>query len=293
VRVASLQYWIRPVQRFEDFVAQVRGLVETAADYGARLLVFPEYFTIQLLTLNDVRRPLTRQVRDLARLAPRIVQTMADLARANGLFIVAGSMPTADPDDGEMLYNDAYLFSPEGECDFQGKMHMTRWESEDWLVSPRDHLKLFETDFGKLAINICYDVEFPELARAAARQGATLLVVPSCTDERQGFLRVRYCAQARAIENSMYVVHASTVGSLPMVAGVSLNYGQASILTPSDFAFARDGILAEGVVNQETMVIADLNLEAIARARTEATVLPLRDSERTEQVIANSQQVAL
>jgi predicted amidohydrolase len=293
VRVASLQYWIRPVQRFEDFVAQVRGLVETAADYGARLLVFPEYFTIQLLTLNDVRRPLTRQVRDLARLAPRIVQTMADLARANGLFIVAGSMPTADPDDGEMLYNDAYLFSPEGECDFQGKMHMTRWESEDWLVSPRDHLKLFETDFGKLAINICYDVEFPELARAAARQGATLLVVPSCTDERQGFLRVRYCAQARAIENSMYVVHASTVGSLPMVAGVSLNYGQASILTPSDFAFSRDGIIAEGVVNQETMVIADLNLASVAHARTDATVLPLRDSERTESVVAASELVPL
>ncbi len=289
VRVASLQYWIRPVDTFDEFVAQARGLVETAADYRANLIVFPEYFTIQLLTLNDVRRPLTRQIRDLAKLAPRIVETMRALAEENSIHIVAGSMLTADPDDPETLYNDSYLFTPDGGFDFQGKMHMTRWEAEDWHVQPRDHLKIFQTDFGKLAINICYDVEFPELARVAARKGATLLVVPSCTDERQGFLRVRYCAQARAIENSMYVVHASTVGSLPSVPGVSLNYGQASILTPSDFQFARDGVLAEGVVNQETMVIADLNIDTIEHSRTEATVLPLRDSQRTAQVIANAE----
>jgi len=136
-------------------------------------------------------------------------------------------------------------------------------------------------------------VEFPELARAAARQGAQILVCPSCTDERQGFLRVRYCAQARAIENSMFVVHSSTVGSLPMVPAVSLNYGQASILTPSDFSFARDGILAEGVVNQETMVIGDINIKTIMDARTSATVLPLRDSERTETVVASSETISL
>jgi len=293
VRVAALQYWIRPVDSFDEFEGQVKGLVETAGDYGCRLLVFPEYFTIQLLTLDDVSRPIERQVRTLCRHVPRFVDMMSRLAAANGLYIVAGSIPVADEADPELIYNDCYFFNPSGEYDVQGKMHMTRWEDEDWHVLPRDVLKVFDTDFGRLAITICYDVEFPELARAAARQGANLLVVPSCTDERQGFLRVRYCAQARAIENSMYVIHSSTVGSLPMVPGVSLNYGQASILTPSDFAFSRDGILAEGVVNQETMVIGELNLEAIANARTTATVLPLRDSERTATVVANSELVAL
>jgi predicted amidohydrolase len=127
-------------------------------------------------------------------------------------------------------------------------------------------------------------VEFPELARAAAREGVSVLIVPSCTDDRQGFQRVRYCAHARAIENQMYVVHSSTVGSLPMVPAVSLNYGQASILTPSDFPFSRDGILAEGLPNQETMVIGELNLETLIESRETGTVLPLRDSVASSEV---------
>jgi len=131
------------------------------------------------------------------------------------------------------------------------------------------------------------------VARAAARLGSHLLIVPSCTDDRQGFLRVRYCAHARAIENQMYVIQSSTVGSLPMVPAVSLNYGQASILTPSDFAFARDGILAEGIPNQETMVIAELNLETIAYSRDYGTVLPLRDSAATVALLANPRMVEL
>ena len=94
---------------------------------------------------------------------------------------------------------------------------MTRFETEEWNVSPDSDLHVFDTEFGRMAVAICYDVEFPEIARAAAREGAHILAVPSCTDDRQGFLRVRYCAQARAIENQMYVIHASTVGSLPMV----------------------------------------------------------------------------
>jgi predicted amidohydrolase len=175
----------------------------------------------------------------------------------------------------------------------QGKMHMTRFENEDWIVSPRNKMRIFETPFGKVAIAICYDVEFPEIARAAALRDAHILVVPSCTDDRQGFLRVRYCAQARAIENQMYVVHSGTVGSLPMMPAVSLNYGQASILTPSDFPFSRDGILAEGNPNQEMMVIGELNLKTIADTRSTGTVLPLLDSRRTSEVTAEPEMVAL
>jgi len=170
---------------------------------------------------------------------------------------------------------------------------MTRFEREDWKISPRNKLKVFETDFGKVAVAICYDVEFPEIARAAARLGANILLVPSCTDERQGYLRVRYCAQARSIENQMYVVQAHTVGSLPMVPAVSLNYGQAAILTPSDFAFSRDGILGEGTPNQEMMVIGELNLDTIMSTRASGTVLPLQDSTHTAMMVAQPEVVPL
>ena len=190
------------------------------------------------------------------------------------------------------VYNQCFFFGRRAIAARKASW-LTRFESEDWRVSPHSSLKIFETSFGKVAVAICYDVEFPEIARAAARQDAHTLIVPRCTDERQGFLRVRYCAHARAIENQMYVIHSSTVGSLPMIPAASLNYGQAAILTPSDFAFSRDGIMAEGVFNQEMMVIGELNLKTIADARSTATTLPLRDSQNTAERVAKVEVIAL
>ncbi len=284
IRVGSLQYYIRPVQAFAQFVDQVEALVETAADYKCRLLVFPEYFTVQLLTLGDVKRPIDQQVRDLATQVPAYLDVMQRMARKHSMYILGGTIPVMEDGD-ERVYNQAFFFGPSGAYGVQGKLHMTRFENEEWNVKPRTGLRVFETDFGRLAITICYDVEFPEIARAAAWLDAHVLLVPSCTDDRQGFLRVKYCAHARSIENQMYVIVSHTVGSLPMVPAVHLNYGQAAILTPSDFPFSRDGILAEGNPNQEMMVIGELNLRTIVETRSSGTVLPLLDSRRTTELV--------
>jgi predicted amidohydrolase len=290
LRVAALQYFIRPLQTFEQFRDQVIGLAETAADYKAQLLVFPEYFTLQLLTLGNLKRPLAEQVRSLAEQEGPFTQLFEDLASRHRLYIVAGTIPHLNVSG--TVSNVCHVFGPDGRRGMQPKLHMTRFERE-WNVVPGAGLNVFQTSFGRMAVAICYDVEFPEVARAAARAGAQILVVPSCTDDRQGFLRVRYCAQARAIENQMYVIHSSTVGSLPMVPAVSLNYGQAAIYTPSDFAFARDGILAEGIPNQETMVVAELNLETIAESYEGGTVVPLRDSSATMDLVGTPALVTL
>lgn len=260
--------------------------METAADYDCHLVVFPEYFTVQLLTLNNIKRPIDEQIRSLAAQVPRFIELMSNLARKNRIYIVAGTIPVMERNT---VYNDSFFFSPSGNFGVQGKLHMTRFESEEWRVSARSQIKVFEIEFGRVGIAICYDVEFPEIVRVMANEGANILVVPSCTDDRQGFLRVRYCAQARAIENQMYVIQSCTVGSLPMVPAVHLNYGQASILTPSDFPFSRDGILAEGNPNIEMMVIGELNLKTIQESRSFGTVLPLLDSRRTAEIIKQTQ----
>ena len=292
LRVATLQYFIRPVDRFETFRDQVVALADTAADYDCRLLVFPEYFTVQLLTLGDLSRPMPQQVRALSQHVPAYLELMSGLAKRHHLYLVGGTIPVQDEQTGE-LHNEAFFFGPTGEYGVQGKLHMTRFESEEWQVSARSTLRIFDTEFGKTAIAICYDVEFPEIARAAALAGAHILLVPSCTDDRHGFLRVRYCAQARAIENQMYVIVSHTVGSLPMAPAVSLNYGQAAILTPSDFPFSRDGVLAEGQPNQEMMVIGELNLQTILEARTAGTVIPLHDSQRRQRVSVTTEEMTL
>ncbi len=284
IRIASLQYFVRPVRAFSDFRAQVEALLETAVDYNCQLVVFPEYFTVQLLTLGNVRRPIEEQIRDLASQRENYVSLFSELAKKFKVYVVGGTIPVIE-DSAPHVYNECHFFGPSGDFGVQGKLHMTRFENEEWKITPRTQLRLFETSYGRVAVAICYDVEFPEIARAAARQEAHILVVPSCTDDRQGFLRVRYCAHARAIENQMYVIQSHTVGSLPMVPAVHLNYGQAAILTPSDFPFARDGILAEGNVNQEMMVIGELNLETITHSRVTGTVLPLEDSRRTARLV--------
>jgi predicted amidohydrolase len=101
--------------------------------------------------------------------------------------------------------------------------------------------------------------------------------VPFCTDNRQGYMRVRYCAQARAIENQCFVVLSGNVGNLPNVHNMDIQYAQSCILTPCDFPFARDGIAAEATENVETLTITDVNLADLSWARAEGTVRNLAD----------------
>lgn len=284
LRIGSLQYYIRPVRSFDEFALQVEALVESSRDYKIKLLVFPEYFTTQLLTLGNTKRPIVEQIHDLATQEQKIVNLISELAIKNKMIIVGGTLPGYDESKLKIL-NKCYVFSPTGSMEMQAKIHMTRFENEEWMISPGTRLKVFECSYGKFAVAICYDVEFPELARAAARLGAHFLVVPSCTDDRHGYLRVRYCAQARAIENQMYVIHSPTVGSLPTVPAVSLNYGMAAIYCPSDYGFPRDGIVAEGTVNQESTVIGEINIDLIEESRKTGTVLPLRDSKTSDEIL--------
>ena len=141
-----------------------------------------------------------------------------------------------------------------------------------WNIEGGDSLTAIPTDCGPIGVLICYDAEFPELARHLTDQGMQLLFVPFCTDERQSYLRVRYCCQARAVENQIYVVMSGNVGNLPNVANMDIQYAQSCILTPCDFPFARDGIAADTTPNVETVAIADIRPQTLMAARNNGTV---------------------
>lgn len=280
VRIAAIQYMLRPIATFEEFANQVAFFVDSARDYKSHFVLFPEFFTMQLLSTTgpagpgaELRDP-ARAVRWLAQRRPDYEALFRRLAVENELYIIGGTHPVEE--DGR-IYNAAFLFTPHGKVFQQRKVHLTRSEKGAYQMSRGDEFCVFETDYGKIAILVCYDVEFPEATRIVAEAGAEILFVPSCTDERQGFFRVRYCAHARAIENQIYVAVAGTVGHLPQVPHMSTNYGQAAILTPNDFYFARDGIAAEGMVNQEQLVISDVDLALLDERRANGTVIPLND----------------
>ncbi len=273
VRIAAVQYLLRPIASFEDFVHQVEFFVRSAKDYKAHFLLFPEFFTMQLLSYIKEPAP-AMAVRRLARMAPEYEALFTRLAQETGIYIIGGTHPVFQRGK---VFNAAHLFTPNGQVFRQKKVHLTPTESGPYQLSRGHGLYLYHTDFGNIAILICYDVEFPEVARVMCEAGAEILFVPSCTDGREGFCRVRYCAQARAIENQVYVAMTGTVGNLPLVPYMNTNYGQAAILTPSDYFFARDGIAAEGTINQEQMIVADVDLDLLDEQRVNGSVIPLQD----------------
>jgi predicted amidohydrolase/GNAT superfamily N-acetyltransferase len=275
MRVCAVQYEQRRISGWDDLVAQVEYFVDTADMYDCHLLVFPEVFTAQMFSAWGRELTLSACVERLAALHADYLAMFTRLARAHGLYIVGGSVPVRR-DDGR-LYNVAHLFSPGGEVHTQDKLHVTPNEQQWWGISPGHGLSLFETPYGRLAILICYDSEFPELSRMLVDAGADVIIVPFSTDERKAYQRVRSCCAARAVENAVYVVLAGNVGGLPHTQAMALNFGQAAVLTPSDFSFPMNAILAEGVVNTQTVVIADLDLSSLEHSREHGTVRPLVD----------------
>jgi predicted amidohydrolase/ribosomal protein S18 acetylase RimI-like enzyme len=273
VRIAAIQYLLRPIACFEDFAKQVEFFVRSAKEYRAHFVLFPEFFTMQLLSYINEPAPALA-VRRLARMTHEYEALFMRLAQETGIYIIGGTHPVFQRGK---IFNAAHLFTPNGRVFRQKKVHLTSTESGPYQLSRGHGLYLYHTDFGNIAILICYDVEFPELARVMAEAGAEILFVPSCTDGREGFCRVRYCAQARAIENQVYVAMTGTVGNLPLVPYMATNYGQAAILTPSDYFFARDGIAAEGTINQEQLVVADVDLDLLDEQRVNGSVIPLQD----------------
>ena len=273
VRIAAIQYLLRPISCFEDFSTQVEFFVRSAHDYGSHFVLFPEYFTMQLLSYLREAAP-ARAVRRLAQLAPDYDALFKRLAAETGMYIIAGTHPVIQ--EGK-LFNAAHLFTPNGRVFRQKKVHLTPPEKHLYQMSRGHGFYVYHTDYGRIALLVCYDVEFPEAARVLAQGGAQIIFVPSCTDERQAYCRVRYCAQARAIENQIYVAMAGTVGNLPDVPCMATHYGQSVIMTPSDYFFARDGIAAEGTINQEQMVISDLDLKLLKEQQVSGTVIPLND----------------
>jgi predicted amidohydrolase/ribosomal protein S18 acetylase RimI-like enzyme len=268
VRVAAVQYQMRAIKSFDEFAQQCEFFVDTACDYRMDFLLFPELVTTQLLALVPAARP-GLAARRLQEMTPNYLELFTRLAMKYNVNIIGGSHLTVEDD---RLYNIAYLFRRDGTVEKQYKLHITPSEARWWGVSPGNEVQVLDTDCGKIAILICYDVEFPELARIAASKGANVLFVPFNTDIRSGYLRVRACAQARCIENGMYAILAGPIGNLPFVEGADIHYGQACILTPSDVHFARDGVAEEATPNVETMVVHELDLDMLRRNRRGGTV---------------------
>lgn len=275
VRVGTVQYKLRKVSSFDDFKDCVEYFVDVVADYEADFVVFPELFTLQLLSLEKEKLSPAKSIEALTKYTKPFKHFMNKLAVEYNINIIGGSHPTKT-ENGE-VQNISYVFLRDGSIHQQVKIHPTPNEKYWWNIQGGNEASMIMTDCGPIGVLICYDSEFPELARHLVNQGAQIIFVPFCTDERQAYLRVRYCSHARAVENQCYVVMSGNVGNLPRVENADIQYAQSCILTPCDFPFARDGIAADTSPNVETVAFADLSLEKLRVARNDGTVRNLKD----------------
>ncbi|MDF1780569.1 MAG: bifunctional GNAT family N-acetyltransferase/carbon-nitrogen hydrolase family protein [Alcanivoracaceae bacterium] len=273
VRIGVVQRRMRAVRSMEDLLNQVEFFVDALSDYRADFVVLPEFFSAPLMGLEPDLGSV-EAIRLLATFTREIADALSEMAVSYNINIVGGSMPLVE--DGKM-YNVAYLLRRDGTVEKQYKIHITPGERRDWGIEGGNNLQVFDTDAGRIGILICYDVEFPELSRLLAEQGMEILIVPFWTDTKNGYLRVRHCAQARAIENECYVAISGSCGNLPRVDNVDIQYAQSAVFTPSDFYFPHDGILSEAVANTEMLVFADVDLEKLKLLHQEGSVTNLRD----------------
>ena len=275
VRIASVQYQVRKVGSFDEFIGQVEYFVDVAADYRADFVCFPELYTLQLLSIENKKLSPQQSVETITKYTSDYIKAMQQMAVSYNINIIGGSHPTLT-DKGD-LENHCYVFLRSGQVHVQPKIHPTPNEKYWWNMKGGDSLKVIPTDCGPIGVLICYDSEFPEPVRYLTDQGAKILFVPFCTDERQGYLRVRYCCQARAVENQIYVVTSGVVGNLPDVENMDVHYAESGIFTPCDFPFARDGIAALSDANTETIIFADLRMDQITISRNSGSVQNLKD----------------
>ncbi|MBM7563355.1 carbon-nitrogen hydrolase family protein [Paenibacillus sacheonensis] len=274
IRVCAVQYKLEDIDSFDQFAFQVRHYVRNASEYEVQVILFPEFFTTQLLSIGDAAGAALTIDR-LPSFTDAYVELFQALAAEYDVHIIGGTHVIA-LEDGK-LNNAAHLFYPDGRVEKQPKLHMTPTEREEWNMSPGDGLEVFDTPFGTIAMLTCYDIEFPEIVRMARAKGADIIFCPSCTDDRHGFYRVRYCCHARAVENQVYIVTTGTVGSLRKVDFMRANYGQAAVISPNDIPFPPAGIMTEGVINDDMLVVADLDVRLLHDVRAAGSVTTWRD----------------
>ena len=273
VRLGLVQWQMRPYSDLKALMQQVEFFVDSLSAYKSDFALFPEFFNAPLMTAYN-HLSEAEAIRKLAENTDELVQEFSKLAVSYNINIITGSMPEVVDN---ALYNTGYLCRRDGSVESFEKLHITPDEEKFWGIKGGDKLQTYDTDCGKIGVLICYDVEFPELSRLLADEGMKILFVPFLTDTQNAYSRVRYCAQSRAIENECYVAIAGSVGNLPNVHNMDIQYAQSMVFTPCDFAFPTNGIRSEATPNTEMILIADVDIDLLNELHDYGSVKNLKD----------------
>jgi predicted amidohydrolase len=281
----------------QQTLAKVEANIREAAAQGVDILAFPEEALTGMSGCDICREGAAHcdYHHALAETVPGpSTERIAELCAEFDLYVAVG-MVERDADDHEALYNAAAFIGPEGIQGTYRKVHLGSlpWVTEGVTFTPGTSLPVFETRFGPVGIQICYDFWFnPELTRILALKGARVIL--NCCGTFAGPGKHDYMRQTtatRAQENLCYVASANHVGGPRSVDSYSAGHvdggrapdylGHSTIAGPAFPRFSQ--ILAEAGDTEE-MVSATLSFEKLHRWEP---IFPWRDWRKGQQVGAS------
>jgi predicted amidohydrolase len=271
IRISSTQYALKPLRHFSSFRESIVNMLDRAR--GSDFVVFGEWFTLGLVAAEkELEKTAYADIKNVSRFTNDYVDLFSKLAKEREQYIVAGT--TVEEYDGR-YYDTCFIFDPDGTEHKHRKTHLFPLEREEWEMHESDQLDIVKTEVAKVGVCVCYESQIPECSRSLALKGAEIIFCPSLTLTEAGYNRIRHSCEARAIENQLIVVMSSTVGDLsPMnIRGV----GRSSILSPCDNPWPSSGIIAEGAMNKEMVVTAEVDLDSIYVTREKGAARPHKD----------------
>ena len=281
IRVAAVAWKLRHVKGDSEFFGHFYDLINAAHAAEAKIVVLPELPVLELLSLEP-----DLEEKDVAKYLVQYAEGVEDWLRriscSSGMTLIGG---THFKTVGDGIMNVCAIADPDLGVVAGAKNNLTVYEHAMWRLAPGN--MLVRAHDRRIGVTICYDAEFPESGRSLAEEGVLIQCVPAFTETQYGFQRVRWSCKARAIENQIFVVHASLVGSLGRQP-VPSAYGTSAILTPSLPQFPESAVLAETGLGEEGIAVADLDLELLVEARETGDVRNWNDRHASDWPLGKS-----
>lgn len=259
MRVATTRYPLEIHDSREQASEKLDAICTQAR--GADFLVLPEYGGLEWVWPH--KKSFKENVEFFQTSGLETYKSaLLTLAQNNNMVIIGGSVPVHDT----QYYNRCYVAYPSGKLSWQDKIYLTPSEKAVGWLKGSDTLKIFDSDFGKFGVCVCYDSEFPELtSQAIVGGGANVLFIPSYTDSAHGAQRIQIAARASAMENQCFTVTATCAGKVACDEFDGMATGDAGIFTPVDMGFPENGILEE--TKNVSIAVATLDIKLISQVR--------------------------
>ena len=250
----------------EKNVKNAVELIEKAAFEHGDIAIFPEMFCCPYD--NSYFREFGEEEGGF------VYKAMSDAAKKFGIYVVAGTMPELE---GGKVYNTSYVFDRNGKrIAKHRKMHLFdidieggQYFKESDVLSSGNNVTVFETEFCKVGLGVCYDIRFPELSRLMALEGAEVIIVPGAFNMTTGPAHWELNFRARALDNQVYAVGVAPARDYESSYH---SYGNSIITSPW-------GDVVRCMDEKEGCVIQEIDLDYVKKVRNELPLLKHRRSD--------------